>query len=358
MTNKIHITFFTPYPFDKAPSQRFRFEQYLPFLEAQGITYTIESFISEGTWDILYLEGNHVKKILGVLSGFLKRFFHVLKCLFSDYVFIHREVTPIGPPIFEWVIAKVFRKKIIYDFDDAIWLANTSKENKIVANLKAHYKAKYISRWSYKSSCGNEFLRQYAEDRGCKQAIFNPTTINLKKQNYQVKQHGDKDLITLGWTGTHSTMKFLELIIEDIRAIAQVRKIKFLIISNHPPVYKDGFIEYKKWTKESEIEDLLLFDIGLMPLSEDKWSKGKCGFKALQYMSLGIPTLLSPVGVNRDIVTHKESGLLCTTDWQQNIINLVDSVAERKRIGQKGFEVMKGTYSTEANKDNFISLFS
>lgn len=358
MSKKKHITFFVPYPFDKAPSQRFRFEQYLPFLEENKIEYTIHSFVSEATWDILYLEGNHLRKIIGVFSGFLKRFVHVLQCISSDYVFVHREITPIGPPFFEWVVAKILRKKIIYDFDDAIWLANTSKENMIVAGLKAHSKASKIAKWSYKSSCGNEFLRQYAEDKGCREAVFNPTTINLAKQGAQLKQHNQKEVVTLGWTGTHSTMRFMDLIIEDIRAVAQNRKVKFLVISNHPPVYEDDFIEYKKWTKESEVSDLLLFDIGLMPLSEDKWSKGKCGFKALQYMSLGIPTLLSPVGVNTDIVTDNVSGLLCTDNWQQNITKLIDSVDERKRIGETGYSVMKDTYSTHANKYNFLNLFS
>lgn len=358
MTKKKHIAFFTPYPFDKAPSQRFRFEQYLSFLKENGLEYEMYSFVSASTWKILYLEGNHARKILGVLSGFLNRFIHVLKCISSDYVFVHREMTPIGPPIFEWFVAKVLRKKIIYDFDDAIWLANTSKENMIVAGLKAHSKAAKIAKWSYKSSCGNEFLRQYAEDKGCEQAVFNPTTINLKKQQYKLKSHTQKEVVTLGWTGTHSTMRFLDLIIADVRAIAQIRKVKFLVISNHPPIYEDDFIEYKKWENTSEIDDLLRFDIGLMPLSEDKWSKGKCGFKALQYMSLGIPTLLSPVGVNTDIVTDNQSGLLCTNNWQENMINLVDHVDERKRIGEKGFEVMKETYSTEANRANFLSLFS
>ena len=273
-------------------------------------------------------------------------------------MFIHREVTPIGPPFFEWVIAKVLRKKIIYDFDDAIWLANTSKENIIVAHLKAHYKAKNISGWSYKASCGNEFLRDFAQANGCEKAIFNPTTININNQGGRLKSYKERKITVLGWTGSHSTMRFLDLIIADVRNVAKKRQIKFLIISNHPPVYNDDFIEYRKWTSESEIDDLLQIDIGLMPLSEDKWSNGKCGFKALQYMSLGIPTLLSPVGVNRDIVIDNESGIFCLDNWEQKITSLIDDVGERMRIGEKGFEVMKEVYSTESNKDNFLSLFS
>ena len=110
-----------PYPHGQAPSQRFRFEQYYNYLDEQEYSYKTYSFYSERTWAIMYGEGKLVQKIVGVLLSFLKRMLLLIQLIPYDYVFIHREALPLGVPFYEWFIAKVLRKKIIYDFDDAIW---------------------------------------------------------------------------------------------------------------------------------------------------------------------------------------------------------------------------------------------
>jgi len=115
------IFFLVPYPLGKAPSQRFRFEQYFPLLKEKGIHFKVKSFYSDKTWIILHQEGHVLAKISRIVGSFIIRFFQLFQVLKFDVIFIHREVTPIGPPIYEWMIAKIFRKKIIYDFDDAIW---------------------------------------------------------------------------------------------------------------------------------------------------------------------------------------------------------------------------------------------
>ena len=126
----MNILILAPYPKGEAPSQRFRFEQYLDILTANGISFQYKPFLTEKAWKILYLPGKHAPKAFWILLGFLKRAALLMTVHKYDYVFIHREASPIGPPVFEWLIAKVCRKKIIYDFDDAIWLANTSEQNK------------------------------------------------------------------------------------------------------------------------------------------------------------------------------------------------------------------------------------
>jgi len=135
------ILILAPYPAKEAPSQRFRFEQYLPALTEAGFEIDFQPFIQLTTWQILYKPGHLLQKALGILKGFVSRKIILFKMGKYDYVFIHREVAPLGPPIFEWIIAKILKKKIIYDFDDAIWLANTSENNKIAAAFKWHHKA-------------------------------------------------------------------------------------------------------------------------------------------------------------------------------------------------------------------------
>jgi hypothetical protein len=129
----MNVFFLFPYPLGESPSQRFRFEQYFKFLEKAGVTAYKQSFWDIKTWQVLYKKGHIAQKVIGFLTGIVKRIYLLLKIGKADYVFIHREVMPVGPPVFEWIVAKIFRKKIIYDFDDAIWLSNTSAENRMVS---------------------------------------------------------------------------------------------------------------------------------------------------------------------------------------------------------------------------------
>jgi len=154
----VQIIFFCPYPLGVAPSQRFRFEQYFEILRASGFQVTVAPFLSFSGWQVLYQPGNYFKKLLALSRGFCLRWWQLFTLSGYHYVFIHREAAPVGPPVFEWIISKLFRKKIIYDFDDAIWLPNTSHVNQAAAFLKGHGKVKHICRWSYKVSVGNEYL--------------------------------------------------------------------------------------------------------------------------------------------------------------------------------------------------------
>lgn len=130
--NRLHmpkVLFLIPYPLNSAPSQRFRFEQYIHLLKINNIEPVFQSFIGMHTWKIMYHKGNLYLKISGFLAGFFKRLIVLFGTSKYQYVFIHREASPIGPPVFEWILAKVLKKKLIYDFDDAIWIAQTGKEN-------------------------------------------------------------------------------------------------------------------------------------------------------------------------------------------------------------------------------------
>ena len=297
---KRKVLFLTPYPYDTAPGQRFRYEQYLGILNQNGIEYDLHSFMDDATWNVLYQKGFLLKKGWGIFLGFIRRLFILPSVTQCDYVFIFREASPIGPPVFEWFIAKVLRKKIIYDFDDAIWLPNTSDNNQIVAGIKWHSKVGSICRWSYKVSCGNAYLADYARQFNSN-VIVNPTTIDTVNYHNRIKdQH--TPALTIGWTGTHSTIQYLDIIVPILQKLELQYDFTFLVISNAPPAFKLKSLKYQHWSKDTEIDDLLMFNIGIMPLTDDAWARGKCGFKALQYMSLGIPALVSPVGVNTTIV--------------------------------------------------------
>lgn len=356
----MHILFVTPYPSGKAPSQRFRFEQYVGLLKARGHTLEFAPFMDDNTWHVLYQNGKLAAKSLGIFKGFVRRFLWFFKAYRFDFIFIHREATPVGPPVFEWVIGKVLQKKIIYDFDDAIWLPNTSEENRLAAHLKWHSKVGAICRWSYKISCGNQYLCAYAKQFN-PNVILNPTTIDTEKvhnpDGYRAREDSKKPVI--GWTGSHSTLIYLDLLVPIIQELEKKYDFNFLVIANKAPQLDCKSLRFLPWNKEREIGDLMNIDIGVMPLTDDAWAKGKCGFKALQYMALEIPALVSPVGVNAEIVDDGANGFVCHTpqDWYKKLEMLIVNPSMRKSLGKNAREKVLKNYSVLSNADNFLALF-
>jgi glycosyltransferase involved in cell wall biosynthesis len=356
------ILFLFPYPLKEAPSQRFRFEQYLYLLGQSGLQISCQSFWDEQTWAVLYKPDQMLQKTIGFAKGVARRFTQLFRLSKIDFVFIHRECLPIGPPLIEWIIAKILKKKIIYDFDDAIWLRNTSEENKLAAILKWHSKVAAICQWSYKVSCGNPFLMEYAKQFN-RNVIVNPTTIDTVNLHnpflFNIQKKSTP--VVVGWTGTHSTLPYIKPLVQVLEKLEEKfpGQLRFLIIANEDPELKLKFVDFKPWSKQTEVEDLLQMDIGTMPLSNDIWAKGKCGFKALQYLALEIPTVASPVGVNTAIIDQGVNGFLASThgEWFACLEQLILDKDLRKKMGSKGREKVNDSYSVTSNSSSFLSLF-
>ena len=354
---KKKILFIAPYPFDEAPSQRFRFEQYFNYLKENNFEIHFSPFLDQKTWKTLYSEGKVLRKMLGVVRSFLKRFLLLFTLYKYDFVFIHREASHIGPPIFEFLIAKVFRKKYNYDFDDAIWLPNYSETNARFHRLKAYWKVRYCIKWAGSISAGNDYLANYARKFNSNVQVI-PTTIDTENHHNLTTNYNQEKLV-IGWTGTHTTMRYLDFIVPVIKELEQKYDFEFLVISNEAPTYHLKSLRFLKWKRETEIADLARISIGVMPLEMDIWSEGKCGFKGLQYMSLGIPALMSPVGVNTQIVSHQVNGFLPVKleHWKSQLELLLTDVDLRKRIGEAGKKTINERYSVLSNQTNYLSLF-
>lgn len=341
--------------------QRFRFEQYFQILEVSGYKIKTQSFFSSHhQWRLFYSHGSTVAKAFYLSCGTIKRCFGLTICPWFDYIFIHREVAPIGPPIFEWLFTKAFQKKIIYDFDDTIWLTDKVNEQKIEKWLRWRGKVGLICKWSYRVSCGNAYLAAYSRQFNSNTHI-NPTTIDTNQKHNRTKPLAAKTFLTIGWTGSHSTLKYL-LGLEKILAQleAKFEQIRFLVIADKRPPLELKRLDFIYWNRQTELEDLLKMDIGVMPLPDDEWTKGKCGFKALQYMALEIPAVASPVGVNNEIITHGINGFLCKTDeeWFDCLERLINDPILRNKIGAEGRKKVMSNYSVTSNASNFLGLFS
>lgn len=351
------ILFIAPYPHAQAPSQRFRFEQYIPALKEEGFEVEVHPFLSPKDWAPLYKEGSFARKGWSMIRSFMKRWGLLTKLHRFDCIFIHREAAMIGPPLFEFIIAKVLRKKYIYDFDDAIWLPNYSQSNAKFHRLKAYGKVKKIIRWADQVVVGNAFLAAYASKYNQNVQVI-PTTIDLEHVHNAVTSH-QKDVIRIGWTGSHTTMEYLPLLVPALQELEKSYPIRFRVISNHPPDIQLDCLEYVPWNKETEIEDLAAIHIGVMPLKDSVWAQGKCGFKGLQYMALQIPSVMSAVGVNPEIVEDGKNGFLVAApeDWYRVLKSLIEDLELRKTVGIAGHQTVKDRYSVAANTPKYIALF-
>lgn len=353
---KQHIFFIVPYPKGSAPSQRFRFEQYLEFLADEGFSYELHPFYDTKAWNTLYAEGKTLEKIYHLLRSFMRRFLLLFQFRKADFIFVHREMSHVGPPIFEWITTKILRRKITYDFDDAIWLPNYSEQNAKFQRLKMYKKVFSIMRWANQITAGNEYLCQQAKKYN-NRVTFLPTTIDLNYHKSETALKRKK--LTIGWTGSHTTAQYLDFLVPILKRLNENYEYDFLVISNENPKLDLPNFKFIPWNKKDEIEDLNRIDIGVMPLEDSVWTQGKCAFKILQYMALSKPCVASPVGANLDVIKTGENALLAKSesDWYEALSQLIENDDLREELGENAYKTVQSRYSVEANKAKYLQLF-
>jgi glycosyltransferase involved in cell wall biosynthesis len=351
------ILFIVQYPRGISPSQRFRLELYEKTLRDNNIDFHIQPFIDRSTRKIIYQKGYALKKVFGVIKGFARRFASLTKIHNYDFIAVYREASPIGPPIFEWIYTKIFRKKMIFDFDDAIWIPQVSDNNKLKRFVKCSWKIKYICKWSYTVSVGNMFLFDYATKYN-KNVILNPTCVDTEYRHNILQSH-NTDIVCIGWTGSFSTLVYLNQVIEVLKELERKYSFDFVVIADKDPCLPLKSYQFLKWNKETEIDDLLNIHIGIMPLSDSEFERGKCGFKIIQFLALGIPAVASPIGVNKNIIEKDVNGFLCANkeEWYTALENLLSDNRLREKMGIAGRKKIAEHYSVKSNATNFISLF-
>ncbi|MEO6611024.1 MAG: glycosyltransferase [Chitinophagaceae bacterium] len=355
---KISVYFIVPASTGISPSQRFRFEQYLILLKEQGIRYRVSGFYTENGWKTIFTRGNYVKKAFIVLRGVGKRFIDLFRLAPFRLIYIHREALPLGPPFFEWFMSRVLRKKIIYDFDDSIWIPAISKYNKRAIYFKNFGKVAKICRWSFKVSVGNRYLAEYAS-RFNRNVYIVPTVVDTEAVHNKMQVHQTQHP-AIGWTGTFSTLPYLDIVMPVLKELQETNDFDLVVIAETDPILPLKNYTFVKWKRETEAEDLLRFHIGLMPLYDDAISQGKCGFKAIQYMSLGIPAIVSPVGVNSEIVDNQVNGFVSdsNTDWKENLLFLLKNAEVRQKMGMSARKKIEDSYSVKSSFPLFLGLLS
>ena len=342
---------------DRSPGQRFRHEQYLPYLEANGFECEVSYIIDEQADKFFYKPGNTLKKAGVALNSLRKRYSDLQKAKRADIIFLYREALFLGSTWFERQMQKT-QAKTIFDFDDAIWIHDVSQANRLFSFLKNPNKTPQLITLVDKVFAGNPYLASYASQFN-KDVVIVPTTIDTEE--YQRIPKPKDGRICIGWSGSITTIKHFEHAIPFLTPIKEKYgdQVYIKVIGDKTYAHEALGIQGHPWKKDTEIEDLSEIDIGIMPLPNDKWAKGKCGLKGLQYMALEIPTLMSPVGVNTDIIQNGVNGFLAEEkeEWIAKLSQLIDNPDLRSSMGKAGRQTVLDTYSIEANKELYLKEF-
>lgn len=356
---KKKILFLVAHRLGRSPGQRFRFEQYLDYLGQNGFECHISNLIDERDDADFYAKGKYLAKFRIFIKSFWRRLQDLRRLKEYHAVFLYREAFMLGNIFFEKAIHRR-HVPMILDFDDSIWLHDVSIGNKNLGWLKDPLKTEKIIRLCDLVIVGNQYLADYALRYNPNVHVI-PTTIDT---DYYVPGANSKpeNSVCIGWTGSTTTLKHFSLATGFLERLKEKYKegLSFRLIADRPYENSIEGLEFVKWRKESEVKDLLHIDIGIMPLPDDAWSRGKCGFKGLQYMSLEIPAVLSPVGVNKDIITDGENGFLASTteEWFDILCRLIESPELRKQIGKRGRQTVVERFSFDSQKERYISLLN
>lgn len=353
---KTKILFLVPYPFDKAPSQRLKFEQYYKYFEENGFIVSKNSFISEAFWKIIYKKGFWIAKIFYTCSGYFRRLWVLFSLRRYDIVYIHLWVTPLGPPFFEWLVCTLSRK-VIYDIDDLVYIPKTGV-NQFILKMKGKNKPFFLMKKAdHVITCTpylDGIVRKYNSNTTDISSTIN-TERYKPKQDYNIE--GRK--LVLGWSGSHTTVKYLYLLKPVFMALQQKGILFKLLVLGDKAFTMEGIeTEALEWKESYELKVIYQFDIGLYPLPEEEWVYGKSGLKALQYMAAGIPAIATAIGTNFRIIENGVNGFLVKTDeeWVDCITRLAGDEFLRKQIGQRGAKIVEDRFSVHANKEVYLSV--
>ncbi len=352
------IHYFVHHRPGRSPGQRFRCEQYLPALREAGFEIRWHALLNEKDDRLFYSKGRYAAKAFLLIRSFFSRLKALRSVRKGDIAFVYREAFMLGNTFFEQRL-KRRGAKLVFDFDDAIWLMEVSEGNRSLAFLKRPGKTADICRLSDRVITGNDYLAAYARSYA-KQVEVIPTSIDTEYHRPLPLASRD-DRVCIGWTGSESTVKHFEMLLPVLRKLKDKygERISFKLISNSRESYPEIGLESTAWSREREVEELAGIDIGIMPLPDDEWSRGKCGFKLLQYMAVGKPVVASPVGVNSRIVDEGVNGFLAAgeEEWIEKLSLLIEDAERREKMGARGREKIKRDYSMQGLKERYVSLF-
>ncbi|HEX8707889.1 MAG TPA: glycosyltransferase family 4 protein [Pyrinomonadaceae bacterium] len=342
------------YPIEMAAT-RYRLAQFVGPLAERGITLTIHPFLDSGLAASLYRRSEWPRTALGLARAALRRAGDVWRASRADVILVQREAMMFGPPLVEWLATRVGRCPMVLDLDDATYVRYLSPTyGRLGSTLKWFGKTDDLIRWARVVTCGNRKIAEYVAGKGAR-AVLIPTVVDTDLFRPRSLTATPAGKPVLGWIGTHSTFPYLESIFPALQRLAREHPFRLRIVgAGRDDVRLAGVeVESCKWRMEREIEDFQSFDIGLYPIVADEWSAGKSGFKSVQYMAVGIPFVVSPVGECAQIGQAGATHFCATSEdeWHDALARLLSDAALRRRMGEAGREHALAHYTVPAQAE-------
>ncbi|MES2902605.1 MAG: glycosyltransferase family 4 protein [Pseudomonadota bacterium] len=344
------VAAFTKYD-REAASTRQRVLQYLPHLAAAGIEVEVQPLLDDGY--VRALATGTVASRTAIAAAYARRLRQLLRPQTADLVWVYAELFPWLPARFERL---AFRsgKPLIYDFDDAFFHLYDDHSNPLVRRVLGG-KLKSLIGGAAAVCAGNDYLKDYA-DRSGANAIVLPTVVDIDQ--YVPAGHRPERPFTIGWIGSPSTWIFVRPLLPMLAELCRENGLRFAAVGAGALAEADWFdgLDFIDWSEASEIASVQAMDIGIMPLPDKPWARGKSGYKLVQYMACGLPVVASPVGVNSTIVEEGKTGLLATdlAQWRTALTNLIDDPALRRSMGQAGRARAVADYSLQTHAPRLI----
>lgn len=336
------------------PSSRVRMYQYLPALQKAGYEISIQPFFSDSYMTALY--GEQAINPLSVLNSYFKRIFQMIGRKDFDLIWLQQELFP-------WIVPgmeKLFYKRsipMIVDYDDAVFHRYDMHHNPLVRALLSS-KIDRVMQASSGLTVGNKYLAEHAAQAGASSIQILPSVVDTDL--YSIGQPEERSEFVIGWIGTPKTVHFLEIIQPALAAVLDEHTRCILVGAEVPDSMRELPIETQPWREDSEVAQIQQFDVGIMPLFDAPFERGKCGYKLIQYMACGLPVIASPVGVNQEIVEHNVNGYLAssTQEWITAFRQLGADRALRHKLGLNGRRKVEQHYSLASNTSNLLAYFS
>jgi glycosyltransferase involved in cell wall biosynthesis len=351
----IRVLALSPIP-EEGAGCRFRIAQFIPHLESVGIAITLRSLFTPEFFRLVYKRGHYIQKAVTFAALSLKRLDSLRETSRFDLVLIYREMFPVGPAIVERLLAARHRPPVVFDFDDAIFLPSVSDANRLIGAFKYPRKVASIVRHSDHVIAGNAYLAEYAL-RFNPAVTMIPTCVDTGRFVPSVdafSTNGSRAAggPVVGWVGSPTTASYIRGLAGVLKRVRESHSFMLRVSGTGEPLeIPDISVDNQAWSLEREVELFNTCDVGVYPLADDEWSKGKCGFKAIQFMACGVPVVAAAVGVNREIIQDGENGFLAATDdeWVEKLGLLLSDRELRRRFAAAGRRTIEQRYSLDVN---------
>ena len=354
------VVAFASYPV-QAAATRYRLDQFKGVLSERGIKLSILPFVDAKLFESLYKRNALPRTAIGLLRAGLLRFKDVLAARRADVVLIQREAMIFGPPVIEWLCTQLNGRPMVLDLDDATYIPYTSPTfGKLGKAFKWFSKTDDLIRWSTLVTCGNSAIAEYVTSKGAKARVI-PTVVDTDV--FHPVPKGKNEALVLGWIGTHSTFPYLESTFPVLSDLARNHQFRLKIVgAGKSEITIPGVaVENREWQLDREVKDFQSLDIGLYPIDPSlyasEWAAGKSGFKAIQYMAIGIPFVATPVGAVKEIGREGQTHYCATTsdEWLKALSTLIADPGVRDQMGKAGRQCALENYGLSAQADKLAS---